>query len=87
MTDRTYLELSEESGKSHKFYEVTLDVYKDGNNLRVRVVSSGFERGWNVQFPKELRHEGAKYVVDEIRESARGGFYRAHGSIRRLVTA
>jgi len=64
---------------------VVVEVFKDGAQLRVRVVSSGFERGWNVQFPKELRQEGATYVVDEVRESSRGGFYRAHGGIRRLV--
>jgi predicted DNA-binding WGR domain protein len=66
---------------------VVVEVYEEGTQLRVRVVSSGFDRGWNVQFPKELRQEGAKYVVDEVRESARGGFYRAHGGIRRLVSA
>ncbi len=66
---------------------IVVEVYKDGTQLRVRVVSTGFDRKWNVQFPKELRQDGAKYVVDEVRESARGGFYRAHGGIRRLVTA
>jgi hypothetical protein len=37
-----------------------------------------------VQFPKDLRTAGAKFVVDEVRESAKGGFYRAHGAIKRL---
>ena len=65
---------------------VVVEVVKDGAQLRVRVVSSGYKRDWFVQFPKDLRHEGAKYVVDEVREAARGDFYRAHGAIRRLVT-
>ncbi len=65
---------------------VVVEVVKDGAQLRVRVVSSGYRKDWFVQFPKDLRHAGAKYVVDEVREAARGEFYRAHGGIRRLVT-
>ena len=38
-----------------------------------------------MQFPKDLRELGAKYVVDELRESGSGGFYRAHGTIRKLA--
>lgn len=64
---------------------VVVEVVKDGAQLRVRVLSSDYRQDWFVQFPKELRHEGARYVVDEVRESARGSFYRAHGGIRRLV--
>lgn len=64
---------------------VVVEVFKDGAQLRVRAISEGFRQDWFVQFPKELRHEGARYVVDEVRESARGGFYRAHGGIRRLT--
>ena len=48
-------------------------------------MSTGYNKKWNVQFPKDLRDPGAKYVVDELRESASGGFYRAHGAIRKLV--
>lgn len=65
---------------------VVVECYQDGSQVRVRVVSSGFNSGWNVQFPKDLRTVGAKFVVDEVRESAKGGFYRAHGGIRRLAT-
>lgn len=64
---------------------VVVEVVKDGANLRVRVVSSGYRKDWFVQFPKDLRHLGAKYVVDEVREAAHGDFYRAHGGIRRLI--
>lgn len=64
---------------------VVVECVQDGSQVRVRVVSSGYDRTWNVQFPKDLRQPGARYVVDEVRESARGGFYRAHGGIRRLI--
>jgi predicted DNA-binding WGR domain protein len=64
---------------------IVVEVYKEGTQLRVRVLSSGFHRDWHVQFPKDLRQEGAQYVCDEILQSGRGGFYRARGGIRRLV--
>ncbi len=56
---------------------------KVGSKLRVRVLSDGFKKDWNVQFPKNLRAEGAEFVVDELRESS-GGFYRVYGNIYRL---
>lgn len=62
-----------------------VECFQDGSQVRVRPLSEGFDRTWNVQFPKELREPGARFVVQELRESARGGFYRAHGAIRRLV--
>ena len=36
------------------------------------------------QFPRDLRREGARYLVDEVREAARGGFYRVLGDIREV---
>jgi predicted DNA-binding WGR domain protein len=65
---------------------VIVECYRDGTSLRVRPVSDGYQRGWNVQFPKDVREEGARYVVEELRESARGGFYRVHGAIQKLVS-
>lgn len=62
---------------------VIVECYREGSNLRVRVVSEGFNRAWHCQFPKDIREEGARYVVDEVRE-ARGGFYRALGNIKKL---
>jgi predicted DNA-binding WGR domain protein len=53
--------------------------------LRIRVVSEGYDPNLNVQFPKEIRTEGARYAIDEVRESSRGGFYRAFGDIKKLV--
>jgi outer membrane protein assembly factor BamB len=64
---------------------VVLECFKEGSKLRVRVISSGYKKSWKVQFPKNIREEGARYVVDEVRESSRGGFYRAHGEIKRLT--
>jgi predicted DNA-binding WGR domain protein/outer membrane protein assembly factor BamB len=62
---------------------VVVECFREGSNLRVRVISEGYNRDWNCQFPKGIREEGARYVVDEVRE-ARGGFYRALGNIRKL---
>ena len=75
-----------------KELEVTKDVtqgvvvkcIKKGSKLRVHVVSDGYEKAWNVQFPQNLREEGALYVVEEVKESTGGGFYRAYGDIKRL---
>lgn len=63
---------------------VQLHCIKEGGKLRVRVLSDGYEKGWNVQFPKNLRVEGATYQVDEIREAGQGGFYRTFGNIYRV---
>jgi predicted DNA-binding WGR domain protein len=63
---------------------VILQCVKEGKNLRMRILSPGYEPSWNVQFPNELRQAGAKYLVDEVRESARGGFYRAYGDIKSI---
>jgi predicted DNA-binding WGR domain protein len=64
---------------------VVVECYKEGAKLRVRPVSAGYNKKWNVQFPKDLREPGTKYVVGELRESGAGGFYRAHGAIRKLA--
>ncbi|MEV6323840.1 WGR domain-containing protein [Nocardia sp. NPDC051787] len=63
---------------------VIVECVDHGGALRVRVVSPGYQLGWNVQFPKDIRCAGARYVVDGVAESARGGFYRVRGDIRRL---
>lgn len=63
---------------------VVVECVREGDRLRVRVVSPGYE-SWNVQFPKGVREAGARYVVDGVRSAGRGGFYRAYGEIRRLL--
>lgn len=63
---------------------IILKCVKDGQNLRVKVLSVGFKKEWNVQFPKNLRKENQYYIVDEIRESKKGSFYRTFGNIKKL---
>lgn len=63
---------------------VTVECVKVNDKLRVRAMADGFNKKWYVQFPTNLRVEGNKYVVEELRESARGGFYRAFGEIKKL---
>src|SRR5262249_17730719 len=55
---------------------VVVECFKEKGKLRVRVVSEGYDRSLHCQFPKGIRQEGARYVVDEIRKS-HSGFYRA----------
>ncbi|MEU8007770.1 WGR domain-containing protein [Catellatospora sp. NPDC049111] len=64
---------------------VVLECFEESGRLRVRVVSEGFQQSWQVQFPKGIREAGARYVVSEVRQASRGGFYRAFGEIRRLA--
>jgi predicted DNA-binding WGR domain protein/outer membrane protein assembly factor BamB len=74
----TLIETTSDTGKG-----VMVECYREGSDLRVRVISEGYNRDWHCQFPKGIREEGARYVVEEIRE-ARGGYYRAFGDIKRL---
>jgi predicted DNA-binding WGR domain protein len=64
---------------------VVVECVAEGSKLRVRVVSPGYNRDWNVQFPRNLREPGARFVVESVRESAQKGFYRAHGEIRKFA--
>jgi outer membrane protein assembly factor BamB len=64
---------------------VVVECFQDGARLCVRVVSPGYDAGWRVQFPKEIREPGARYLVEGVRTSGRGGFYRAFGDIKRLL--
>jgi outer membrane protein assembly factor BamB len=63
---------------------IMVECSKEGNKLRVRVVSAGYNPDWFVQFPRNIRQEGAIYLVEGIREATQGGFYRAYGEIKRL---
>jgi hypothetical protein len=63
---------------------VVVQCVDEGGRLRVHVLSDGYHRDWSVQFPKGIREPGARYLVTEVREAGRGGFYRAYGDIRRL---
>ncbi|HEY3873625.1 MAG TPA: WGR domain-containing protein [Actinocrinis sp.] len=63
---------------------VTVECVDEQGRLRIRVVDTGYRRDWNVQFPREHRVAGARYVVDEVLSNDRG-FYRIRGEIRRLL--
>jgi predicted DNA-binding WGR domain protein len=64
---------------------VLVQCVQEGSQLRVHPVAGDYRKDWNVQFPKNVREAGARYVVEELRESAQGGFYRAYGEIKKLV--
>jgi len=66
---------------------VVLECVREGSRLRVHAISPGFQANFRVQFPRNIRQEGMRYIVDEVRLSARGNFYRAYGNIKRLVEA
>lgn len=61
-----------------------VECYQQGARTRIRVVSPGYDPSWHVQFPKDIRTPGARYLVTELHPAARGGFYRTRGEIRRL---
>ncbi|GAA2668150.1 MULTISPECIES: WGR domain-containing protein [Actinosynnema] len=63
---------------------VVVECVQENGRLRVHVVSDGYERGWGVQFPKNIRVPGARYLVHDVVTSANGSFYRVRGEIRRL---
>lgn len=65
---------------------VLVECFKEGGKLRVRVISEGYHSDWHCQFPKDIRQEGATYIVDQIHQSARGGFYRVLGNIKKLTS-
>ncbi|MBL8149821.1 MAG: hypothetical protein JNN15_07825 [Blastocatellia bacterium] len=61
---------------------VVLECVKQGGKLKVRPVSDGYRKDWNVQFPQALRIEGVRYLVDSLQEAKE--FYRVVGKIRRI---
>ncbi len=78
VTKRDVQETTNEAGG------VVVECVRIGKELRIRVVSPGYHEDWFCQFPRDIRVEGARYVVDQIREATQGGFYRVVGNIRRL---
>jgi len=65
---------------------VELQCFRQSGKLRMKVISPGYA-DLNVQFPRDLRAEGAHYLVESLEPSADGSFYRAKGTIQRLVRA
>ena len=64
---------------------VLVECIKVANKLKVRVIAPNYNPDWFVQFPRNIREEGAKYLVEEVQEATQGGFYRAYGEIKRLI--
>jgi Ca-activated chloride channel family protein len=64
---------------------VEMECVREGGKLRMRVLTAGYDPGFNVQFPRSIREEGVHYVVESLQPSRDGTFYRAAGKIRRLV--
>ncbi len=46
--------------------------------------STQYHTDWHIQFPKNLRENGAFYLVDEVKESTTSSFYRSKGNIRKI---
>ena len=42
---------------------VVVECFKEGSKLRVRPVSSGYDSDWRVQFPRDLREDGAQFLM------------------------
>lgn len=63
---------------------VIVECYQEGPRTRVRVLTPGYDPAWHVQFPKDIRTPGARYLVTELHPATRGGFYRTRGEIKRL---
>lgn len=50
----------------------------------IALLSVSYNPSWKMQFPKDIRSEDTRYLVEEVCEVSRGGFYRALGDIKRL---
>ncbi|MFW9258415.1 vWA domain-containing protein [Nostoc sp. CALU 546] len=64
---------------------VELYCVREGGKLRVKVVSEGYDSTKNVQFPRAIRAEGARYVVEGLELSTDATFYRVRGDITRFA--
>ncbi|MEH1983263.1 MAG: VWA domain-containing protein [Nostoc sp.] len=64
---------------------VELHCIREGGKLRVKVVSEGYDSTKNIQFPRAIRAEGARYVVEGLELSSDATFYRVRGNITRFA--
>ncbi|MEH2239004.1 vWA domain-containing protein [Nostoc sp.] len=64
---------------------VELHCVREGGKLRVKVISEGYDSTKNIQFPRAIRAEGARYVVEGLELSSEGTFYRVRGNINRFA--
>lgn len=63
---------------------VIVECVEENGRLRIHVLAPGYRNEWNVQFPREYRMAGARYLVEDVVASERG-FYRIRGEIKRLL--
>ena len=63
---------------------VVLRCVKESGKLRVKVETTGYHTDWNVQFPKNMRREGQRYLAEQLEPAAHGNFYRVLGNIYSL---
>ncbi|MGB5962474.1 MAG: VWA domain-containing protein [Coleofasciculaceae cyanobacterium] len=64
---------------------VELYCVREGGKLRVKVLSDSYDKTKNIQFPRAIRAEGARYVVEGLELSKDGTFYRVQGKISRFA--
>ncbi|HEY9748844.1 MAG TPA: VWA domain-containing protein, partial [Allocoleopsis sp.] len=64
---------------------IELHCVREGGKLRVKVISDGYDNTKNIQFPRAIRAEGARYVVEGLELSSDRSFYRVKGDITRLT--
>ncbi|MEH2169668.1 MAG: VWA domain-containing protein [Nostoc sp.] len=64
---------------------VELYCVREGGKLRVKVMSEGYDSTKNIQFPRAIRAEGARYVVEGLELSSERTFYRVRGDITRFA--
>ena len=60
---------------------VVVECVREGGKIRVKPASPGYDPDMNVQFPRDLRVEGARFLVDDLDDSP-GTHYRVVGQIR-----
>jgi Ca-activated chloride channel homolog len=64
---------------------VELTCVREGGKLRVKILSDGYDATKNVQFPRSIRAEGARYIVEGVELSSDRSFYRVVGKISRFA--
>jgi len=64
---------------------VELSCVREGGKLRIKVISDGYDQTKNVQFPRSIRAEGARYIVEGLELSSNGSFYRVVGKVSRFA--
>jgi Ca-activated chloride channel homolog len=66
---------------------IEVQCVRENGKLKIKVGDPAYDSSMNVQFPRAIRAEGVKYIVESLERSNDGTFYRAVGKISRLVKA